>query len=310
MSELVGVGVDIGGTKIDIALVNTSGRILKRECIATRAARTPGEIQEDIINSIKKLTKNHNPPQAIGIGMAGQINPLNGEVNFAPNLDWHHEPLGQNFKKAFGLPVLVSNDVRVGTWGEWKYGAGKDSKNIICVFVGTGIGGGIVCDGKLLQGHSNTAGEVGHMVVDLHGPLCHCGNRGCVEAYAGGWAIARRYEEKAKTGKSITAKEVIDASLQGDHMALHVMDDALDALVALSLSLIHAFNPAKLIFNGGIVNAHPEFVFLIAEKVHQKALKSALLDLEIQSGDLKGDAGVIGAANMALSLINENRGKS
>lgn len=304
MSQVAGIGVDIGGTKIDVALVHENGKIISREYIETRAERSPQEIQQDIIASIKKLMQ-FAQPSAIGVGMAGQVNPQNGEVYFAPNLKWHHEPLGQNLKNAFGLPVLVSNDVRVGTWGEWKFGAGRGCDDLICIFVGTGVGGGIVSCGKLLQGQSNTAGEVGHMVVDFHGPLCHCGNKGCVEAYAGGWAISQRYEEMVKSGISLSAKSVIQAALQGDPNAVYILEEAIEALTAVSLSLIHALNPAKLIFNGGVVNSHPEFINLIAEKIQKRALKSALINLQIQAGDLKSDAGVIGAANMALCLIQE-----
>ncbi len=118
-----------------------------------------------------------------------------GAVMFAPNLDWHNVPLRAEVEKACAIPVVVTNDVRAALWGEWLFGAGRGAGDLLCIFIGTGIGGGIVCGGKVLEGCSNTAGEIGHMTVDLNGPLCNCGNRGCMEALAGGWAIARRAHE-------------------------------------------------------------------------------------------------------------------
>jgi glucokinase len=143
---------------------------------------------------VQNLRQGASPPVG-GSGSAGQIDPEHGMVRFAPNLGWHNVPFQSDLAGALGLPVVVTNDVRAATWGEWLHGAGKGCNDLVCLFIGTGIGGGVVSGGKMLSGCSNTAGEVGHMIINLHGPPCSCGSRGCFEALAGGWAIARQARE-------------------------------------------------------------------------------------------------------------------
>lgn len=305
------IGVDIGGTKINIASVNEEGEILRLIHIPTRSNKEPYGIISDIVSGIKTLiSENPTPPLGVGVGMAGQIEAEKGIVVFAPNLKWHDFPLQSELNKALDLPISVTNDVRAATLGEWIFGAGQNCKDIVCIFIGTGIGGGVVSGGKMLTGNSNTAGEIGHMSVEIHGLPCTCSNIGCLEAYAGGWAIAKNAKqliadhpnEKHGMGnpEQVTAKTVIEAFHADDPLAKQVIEKSKDALIAGTVSLVNAFNPKVLIFGGGITESLPELLKWVEEGVRKRALSAATKDLRITKSKLGAYAGTIGAASLAL----------
>ena len=186
------IGVDFGGTKIEVAHVE-GGSVRRRLRLATDVAGGAEAVQAQIVTAVRSLAKEAAAhPLGVGVGVAGQIEPGNGRVHFAPNLHWHDVPLQSALANTLGLPVVVTNDVRAATWGEWLHGAGKGCDDLVCLFVGTGIGGGVVSGGRMLVGSTNSGGELGHVTVNLDGPPCHCPNRGCLEALASGWAIAEQ----------------------------------------------------------------------------------------------------------------------
>ena len=239
-------------------------------------------------------------------------------VRFAPNLGWHEVPLAAGISSALEVPVILMNDVRAATWGEWLHGAGRDCDDLVCVFVGTGIGAGIVSGGRMLTGCTNTAGEIGHMTIDLDGPRCTCRNSGCLEALAGGWAIARiaRSEIKDDPGagaylldsadgdlERVTAKLVALAMLEGDPLSIRIISNAVHALTAGAVSLVNAFNPCRLILGGGVIEGIPEVLDTIREGVLASALTTAVSRLEVLPARLRHDAGVIGMAACALRTI-------
>ena len=191
--KTVTIGIDLGATKVQTAMVDAAGAILGKHRYPTNARRGASEIIAAIARAVGKCRyKTPRVTTAVGIGVAGQVDAVTGTVHFAPNLDWHEVALRSELERKLGLPVLVTNDVRAATWGEWLYGAGKGCDDLACVFVGTGIGGGIVSGRRMLTGAANTAGEIGHMTIVAGGRRCHCPNRGCLEAYASGWAIVKR----------------------------------------------------------------------------------------------------------------------
>lgn len=317
------VGVDIGGTKIEVSHVDTNGVIQQRELFPSNVKDGPAAIERDIVKAIGVLKKRVNtPPLCVGIGMAGQINATNGFVYFAPNLNWHNIPLQENLEKALNLPVVVINDVRAGTWGEWNYGAGQGCDDLVCLFVGTGIGGGIVSGGHMLIGNSNTAGEIGHMTIDIHGRLCSCGNIGCFESIAGGWAIGKRGQEAVtadlKAGaalcklaggnpSAVVAKHIVQAFYEGDPLAIQIMEEVTQGLIAGSISIVNAFNPSRLILGGGVINGMPELIDRIESGIKKSALKAATANLQVLAAQLKqNDANVIGAATYAMQSLNKN----
>ncbi|HKZ16821.1 MAG TPA: ROK family protein [Geobacteraceae bacterium] len=310
------IGVDLGGTKIEVAQVNISGQVLRRKRLPTRVNEGPAAIQSEIAETVLELQKQADTmPIGIGIGVAGQVDPVSGVVHFAMNLGWRDVPIRDVLSEALRLPVFVTNDVRAATWGEWVHGAGQGCDDLICLFVGTGIGGGVVSGGHLLTGCSNTAGELGHIVVDLHGPLCNCGNRGCMEALAGGWAIARSAREAVENNPSagsvllqeaggnperISAATVARAVRKGDPLALKLIESATEALVSGAVGLINAFNPCRLILGGGVIEGLPELVDRIDRGVRQRALAAASAPLRILPSQLGNQAVAIGAAIMAM----------
>jgi glucokinase len=310
------IGVDLGGTKTELALVNGSGTILKKIRLATAAQEGPDAVTEKISGAVRDLLQDSGRHAVgLGVGVAGQIGSSGETIRFAPNLGWHEIPLQATLQRELGLPVVLLNDVRAATWAEWLFGAGRECADLLCLFVGTGIGGGVVSGGRMLAGSSNSSGELGHMTVDMHGPLCHCGNRGCLEAIAGGWAIARRARDAVaddpQAGASLlsmannqadnlTAELVAQGAHAGDPLAGQIVTETAEALIAGAVGLINAFNPARLILGGGVIEGLPELIQHIDQGIRVKALRAASENLQVLPAELHNDAGVIGAAALAM----------
>lgn len=315
-ANLWAMGVDLGGTKVEVAQVDSEGQVRQRLRRATDVKDGPAAIEAEIIAAVRELQESTGSSAAgVGVGVAGQIEPASGVVHFAPNLDWHDVPLQADLSRTLRLPVVVTNDVRAAAWGEWLHGAGQGCDDLVCLFVGTGIGGGVVSGGRMLAGCSNAAGELGHITLDLHGPLCHCGNQGCLEALAGGWAIARRTQEAITADpaagaslvqmaggqpKAVTAKMVAQAFHTGDPLARKLVDEVAQALIAGAVGLVNAFNPCRLILGGGVIEGLPELVDRIDQGVCERALEAASAPLQVLPAQLKNDAGVVGAAALAM----------
>ncbi len=239
------VGVDLGGTHIRVARVDTDGTVHGIIEENTRVEEGPNGVELQVVGMVHNLCRSETaPPVGVGVGIAGDIDKDSGEIIFSPNLRWHNVPFRADLQKRLDMPVLAINDVRAATWGEWTHGAGRGFDDIVCMFIGTGIGGGIVSGGRVLSGCGNSAGEIGHMVVQLGGPRCTCGNWGCLEALAGGWAIAQRAQAEVSahpaTGTilldmspdidNISARTVIGAARSGDQVSLRLVEQATDAL--------------------------------------------------------------------------------
>jgi len=308
------LGVDLGGTKVETSLVDTTGHILASHRRPTQPEKGPDGVIGDIIECVKNcLGEASQSAQALGVGMAGQIEKYTGIVSFAPNLGWHNVPLRAKLEEALVLPVVVTNDVRAATYGEWLYGAGQGVDDLVCLFVGTGVGGGIVSGGKLLEGCNNTAGELGHMTVMTDGRQCHCRNRGCLEAYAGGWAIAERAQEAVRSDpkagqplitlagsiEQISAATVTEAYANGDPIAQRIVEETAHFLAAGITGIVNAFNPCLLVLGGGVIQGLPMYASMVERLVRINALEAALEGLRIVTAILGNRAGVIGAAALA-----------
>ena len=316
------VGVDLGGTKIAAALVSEEGRILKSSRLPTDVEGGPSAVLAQIAGLVKALADTSGVSiVGIGVGVAGQIEAESGIVSFAPNLDWHDVPMQSQLASACNLPVFVTNDVRAITWAEWLFGAGKGCDDLICAIVGTGIGGGVVVNGRIVTGCSNMAGEIGHITVDLNGPECTCGNRGCMEALSGGWGIARRARQAVSADpaagrtlfnmadekvEKITARMVAGAYKTGDALAKTLVEGAGRALAAGMVGLVNAFNPCRLILGGGVINGLPDLVDYVRQGVSDGALAAATGVLKVDTAQLGEDAGVMGAAALAMRSLTGN----
>lgn len=319
-SELPTLGVDLGGTKVETALVDGVGHVLASHRRSTNPQKGAEAVVEDVVTCVETcLGEAGRIAQGLGIGVAGQVDRATGVVRFAPNLGWRDVDLQARLERALGIRVVVSNDVRTATFGEWLHGAGQGVDDMVCLFVGTGIGGGIVSGGQLLDGCSNTAGELGHLTIVTGGRNCHCPNQGCLEAYAGGWAIAERAQEAVRAhpgdGKrlialagriqDISAATVTQAYSDGDPLAHRLVEETAQYLASGVVSIVNAINPCLLVLGGGVIQGLPEFVPMIENTVRVSALEAAVEGLRIVAAALGDKAGVIGAAALARSQIGE-----
>jgi glucokinase len=316
----IALGVDLGGTKIEVAAVDDAGEVRHRRRVQPPTGDGDA-VSASIVKAVKEIREElSEEPVGVGVGVAGQVERGTGVVRFAPNLDWHDVPLGRSLEEALGLRVVVLNDVRAVALGEWLSGAGRNTDDMVCVFVGTGIGGGIVSAGHLLEGCGNAAGEIGHMAVAMDGPTCTCGRAGCLEALAGGWAIARDAQAAAKdrpedaarlleiagSAEAITAETVGQAYRKGDDLAREIMDGAARALTVGMVNLVNTFNPCRLILGGGVIDGVPELVARVQAGIEAQALESARAKLEVTTAKLGAEAGVVGAASATLRRATQD----
>lgn len=316
-SKRVAIGVDLGGTKMRVAVVDDAGKVYEQMTVPTDVAGGPEGVVTSLVSIVRDLESRSEAGsiEACGVAIAGQVDGITGSVKFAPNLFWRDVPLQAKLEDLLKVPIVVVNDVRAAAWGEVCFGAGRGIKELVCVFVGTGIGGGIVTGGKLLEGFNNSAGEVGHMVIECGGPLCSCGNKGCWEALAGGRSIGKNtreaIEKNPQSGAEILsyaggikdkvmASHLFQAARAGDPFAVKLLSKVEEALVAGTTNLVNAFNPECVVFGGGIIENTPWLIDVIDEGVRKHALKSAVENLKIVRASCGADAGVQGVAAIAL----------
>jgi glucokinase len=308
------IGVDLGGTKIAAVLVDETGGIITSARRGTPQESPPETVVAQVAELVEELAGGMDGRElcGVGVGVAGQIDLASGVVHHAPNLRWTEFPFAAALAARCGdLPVAVLNDVQAATYGEWTHGAARDAANAVCVFVGTGVGGGIVAGGLLQHGAGGSAGEIGHMPISRDGPVCRCGARGCLEAYVGGWAIARRaYDAVAShpelgaailelTGGDpalITAAVVAEAAHTGDPLARELVREAGAALALGCIGVVNVLNPEVLILGGGVVDGLPELTDMVRDQVGMWALPSAARDVRVLRGRLGANAGAVGAA--------------
>lgn len=321
------LGIDIGGTKIEAAVVDQDGAVRASVRRATSADRGPEAVIAEVVSSavdvldqvpalVAGSSDGSGRPRVrgVGVGVAGQVDPATGAVRYAPNLGWQDVPLGQRLATALRLPVAVLNDVQAATFGEWVHGAGRGASGLVCLFFGTGVGGGLVIGGQLVRGCSGSAGELGHTIVDLDGRPCRGGHAGCLEAYAGGWAMARRAREAVAAAPAggqvmlalagndpalLTAGTVVEAARQEDPMAAEIVRDVERALGAAAVSIVNALNPCTLLLGGGVVDGWPELVDVAHAAIQTGALPSAAGRVRVMRNGLARHAGAIGAAAWA-----------
>lgn len=317
--ELV-LGVDLGGTKVETSVVDAHGRILASVRHPTEAEQTADEIIADIVASVGEVSRKLPGAEAggamrafrgVGVGVAGQVDAATGSVTYAPNLRWRDVALQARLEAALALPVAVLNDVQSATFGEWSHGAGRGVDEMVCVFVGTGVGGGVVAGGRLVRGCTGSAGELGHTIVDLEGPPCHCGSHGCLEAHAGGWAIAQRAQEAVSAqpdrarallaavggrAAAITARVVTETARAGDPLAQDLMAGVMRALAAGAASIVNAFNPCVLVLGGGVLEGAPELLEAVRAGIARRALPAPARAVQVVPAALGPHAGSVGAA--------------
>jgi len=317
------LGIDLGGTKILTAVTNTQGKMLSRDHSITPAKEGQEAVIKSILESVgRALAQAHiSTPDlaAVGIGAPGLSNPETGVLFTSPNLPgWKDVPLRDIIEKELGKKAFLINDANAAAIGELYFGAGRGALNFIYITVSTGIGGGIIIDGKIYTGSTGTAGELGHMVIDDEGPQCNCGNKGCWETLASGTALSREARHRIKEGaatsilkyaggniEKINAEAIHEAAQAGDKLANELIARTAYYLGVGLANLINIFNPEVIIIGGGLSNIGDMLLKPAFEEAGRRAFRQSYQAVRFARAELGRNSGVLGAAAYALEKMNE-----
>jgi glucokinase len=315
------LGIDLGGTKVMAAVFDAAGHIVSRARAKTQAWRDDEMVFQTVARTAEQAVERagitNQALGAVGIGAPGPLDPDTGVIIESANMKLRNFPLGPRLAEAFGCRAIVDNDVNAGTYGEYRAGAARGARHVLGVFVGTGIGGGVVADGALYHGFSKNAGEIGHLIIDAGGPRCGCGNRGCMEALASRTAMTRDLRKAIKRGEKTTLKDKLKQETDlvsggdlgkayrvGDKLVVKIMNRAARMIGVGIGSLVNVLSPEIVVLGGGVVEAMgDDFVERIDLAVRDVAFNFMTKELQIVRATLGDDAGVIGAAMLAREAL-------
>ena len=309
------VGIDIGGTNVTVALVTKKGKIVRKIKFPTRVEEGKTKIIKRIVKALDEIMKSLQSKsiEGIGIGVAGDIDQKRGIVRFSPNLFWKNVPIARLINKKFNVKVVVDNDANAAAWGTYILETKRKAKNLICITLGTGVGGGLILNGRIYHGASGTAGEIGHITVNPQGQKCNCGNYGCLETYVGSAYIVRKAIKEIKKGErslikklaggnlqSITSQTIQAAALKGDKLARRIWKEAGEYLgIALS-GVINLLNPGVIVFGGGVAKAEELIFQPMKKEIRKRAFKVPFEKVKFTRTKFGPDLGVIGASLLTL----------
>lgn len=317
------VGVDIGGTNLVVGAMPADGsRQLGVHTLPTRAKLGAEAVVDRIVEMIettmatvqRETGATRNDIAGVGIGCPGPLDRAKGVVIVTPNLGWTDFPLRALISERVGLPATLDNDANCATLGEWWRGAARDGRHVVGITLGTGIGGGLILDGRLFHGASDVAGEIGHTTIEANGRRCGCGNYGCLEAYASGPAIALRAREALDGAEEsllremcdgdltkLTAALVYQASAKGDTIASDVVKETARFLGIGVANILNVYNPDVVVLAGGVAKAGDSLFVPLRAEVRRRAFKPAVDACRIVAGTLEGSAGMVGAVAAFLA---------
>ncbi|WP_353948000.1 ROK family glucokinase [Sporolactobacillus sp. Y61] len=323
MVEMINIGVDLGGTTIKMALINDNGKMIDKWAIPTNTidngSHITGDISTSIVKKLAQLNYDRQQVRGIGMGAPGFINMDTGFIYKAVNIGWENYPLKDELEKSTGLPVIIDNDANMAALGEMWQGAGRGAKDIICVTLGTGVGGGIICGGEILHGASGMAGEIGHItVVPKFGAPCNCGKKGCLETVASATGIRRLalealdyndsdsilrdiFEEKG----DISAEDVFNCTAKDDPLSAAVADKAIRYLGYALGAISIVINPEKIVIGGGVSHAGDTLLVPLRNYFNKYSLPRVTEACSIDIAKLGNDAGVIGGAWLSKTKIKQ-----
>jgi len=306
------IGIDLGGTKINGAFADLQGNVLAQATTKTDAPLGEEVVLSNIISIINQVIKASGKSlrqvKAIGIGSPGPLDPEEGIIIKSPNLPFHNFNLVGPIKEKFKVPVVLDNDANVGALGEFLYGAGKGTKNMIYITVSTGIGGGAILNKKIYRGNTFNALEIGHMTVTPEKIRCNCGNYGCLEVMASGTAIGRQAKEAIIQGRETalskyenpTSYEVFLEATNKDQVSLEILDKSLTYLGIGVANVVTCFDPELVVIGGGVSKGGEIIIDKVKEVVRKRCFKTLADGCEIKLAKLGTDAGVIGALALAV----------
>ena len=315
MAESYNLCLDIGGTKVLGVIFNSKKEIVYRLKKKTKAGGNSSEnVEEVIINVVKELISSSGIKKseihAIAAGAPGVINQETGVVLFSPNLPWRNYNIRKPIEEEFGCPFYIGNDVNVGVLGEYKYGAAKGYKNVVGLFVGTGMGGGLILNGELFTGNKFKAAEYGHMILDPEGPLCNCGQRGCLEAFSSKQGMSSYIRQQVSRGRKTSMAEFVvdgvfkskalkNALAEGDDVAREAVDRACHYLAVASGNLVNTFSPDVVVYGGGVIEAVGDiFIEKILSEVDRYCMPSIRETVDFKKAALGDDSILYGALSM------------
>ncbi|HYX93262.1 MAG TPA: ROK family protein [Myxococcaceae bacterium] len=306
------LGIDLGGTYARAAVVDPAGSILAAAKIALQDRTPAGVVDAIAVAAQEALAAARRAVLGVGVGVAAQLEGDTGVVAVSPNLQWRDVPFGELLSRKLGRPVRVVNDLAAAAWGELNVGAGRGTRDLFVVFVGSGVGSAIVAGGRLVRGANGVAGEFGHVKVIPDGRLCGCGERGCLEAYVGGHNLIAQMQEAIDAGRPttllarakgnlalLTPVVLEDAALAGDEVAQEIYDRATSHLGLGIANMVTVLNPAMLVIGGGVLMHCPGMRKAIADSVQRHASWVSRRAVKVTQAALGDESGLIGAALLA-----------
>jgi glucokinase len=311
------IGVDLGGTKILSAVFDSKMQLLGSAKFTTKAQRGAsavlGRVERSILDAIDECDLSPKQIRGIGIGAPGAVDPDQGEVIFAPNLGWKDVAIVKELEKRLDVPVFLENDCHVCMLGVYEQELKNKARNVVGIFIGTGIGGGLIINGEPYFGSSHTAGELGHMVIDVNGPKCSCGNKGCFEVLASRQAIFRAIESAVKDGKETILTEMLGDDLKdlrsgdirkairrGDKLVEKIVEEAAEYIGIGVANVTNLLNPEMVVLGGGLMEAlADEMLPTITKSAKAHILPGTFRNVEIVASQLGDNAGITGAAVLA-----------
>ena len=315
MAESYNICLDIGGTKVLGAIFDENEKVVYRLKKKTKSGGDSSEnIEQVIISVVEEMIAESgikkNKIHAIAAGAPGVINQDKGIVLFSPNLPWRDYDIQTPIEKRFGVPFHIGNDVNVGVLGEYKYGAVKGYKNIVGFFVGTGMGGGLILNGKLFTGNEFKAAEYGHMVLDPEGPLCNCGQRGCLEAFSSKQGMSAYIRQQVSRGRKSMMADALDGAAfkskalkkaleAGDTVSIEAVDRACHWLAVATGNMINTISPDAVVYGGGVIEAVGDlFLEKIIAEVDRYCMPSIRSTVILKKAALGDDSVLYGALSM------------
>jgi len=310
-------GVDLGGTKILTGIFDADLNCLGRAKVSTKAERGPEEVIERIARCVRDAVDECDlelkQVKGVGIGAPGTVDFETGRVIFGPNLQWEDVPLKKILEKQLGLPVFVENDCNAAILGVYETELSAKPRHVVGIFLGTGIGGGIILDGKLFSGFNGTAGEIGHMVLEVGGPKCNCGSRGCFEALASRTAIFRKLAAAVADGKKTILTDSLGPDLKdlrsgdlrkaikkGDKLVEEIVEEAAEYTRIAVANIINLISPQVVVLGGGVIDAlGEEMMAIILETAQDYGMSGATKGVDIVASKKGDDAGILGGAVLA-----------
>ena len=314
------VGVDLGGTKILAGLFTRDLKCVGRSKLSTKAHRGPDAVIDRIARSVRDVIDecdlDFKQVRGVGVGAPGAVDTESGRVIFAPNLQWDNLPLKKSLEKDLGLPVFIENDCNLATLGVYEAELKAKPRHMVGVFLGTGIGAGLILEGKLFSGFNRTAGEIGHMVLDVNGPKCGCGNKGCFEALASRLAIFRRIETAVKDGQKTLLTDLLGGKLddlrsgdlrkairKGDKFIEKVIEETAEYTGIAVANLLNLLNPEVIVLGGGVMDAlEDEMLAIIIETANDYAMPGVMKGVDVFASKLGDEAGITGGAVLAKRM--------